>query len=259
MVNKETIKKIIHEAYTKCSNNHIPPNTYSWGVRLPTKVKQAIQQFKETYCTMGKQSRIEHMELYDNNGNKLYDNEGDEDKVEWSVLIASDIREDTNTELHMVHNHPNGLFGIPTCFSKADINSFLRKSLVDKNKFLFKSSSVVTANGSRMTSTKNNKVTDDNIQDCFNTYDKLSTIYEDYIDDIAKSVVKTQQQFKDGELDTSNILQKNGLTNDQNIEYFIMNHVVKDVGTMESRLSGIREEFNKANIEFSIEWEGEQY
>ena len=259
MVNKETIKKIIHEAYTKCSNNHIPSNTYSWGVRLPTKVKQAIHYFKQEYCTMGNQSHIEHLEIYDNNGNNLYDNEGNEGSVQWSVLITSDIREDTNKELHMVHNHPNGLFGIPVCFSKADINSFLTKSLVDKNKFLFKSSSVVTANGSRMTITKNNKFNDSNIQDCKNAYDKLYEVYDDYMKEVRDNMIIIRNSVERGELDISNIPQRKGLTDFQNLEEFVMTRAVNSVGSFESRLGGVREDFNKANIEFSIEWEGEQY
>ena len=255
MVNKNIIKKIIHEAYTKCSNNHIPSNSYSWGARLPLKVKQAIQQFKQKYCTLGKQSKIEHLEIYDDQGNTVYDKDGDNESVEWSILITSDIRKDTDKELNMVHNHPNGFFGIPVCFSKADINSFLQKSTIDKDQFLFKTSSVVSANGSRMTITKNNKFTDDNIQNCNTTYDKLSMVYEKYLSDVHKTLMK----IKTNTIDTDNIPNNNNLTESQNIELFLMHQAIEEVGTFESRLKGIREEFNKANIEFSIEWEGETY
>ena len=77
--------------------------------------------------------------------------------------------------------------------------------------------------------------------------------------EVRDNMIIIRNSVERGELDISNIPQRKGLTDFQNLEEFVMTRAVNSVGSFESRLGGVREDFNKANIEFSIEWEGEQY
>ena len=81
MVQKSVIYKVFEEIYQKCSRNSIPSNNLSWGVRIPKKVRDALDKFARRRCTYGSQSPIEWCSMINNHGEEIMEKSGDENSV----------------------------------------------------------------------------------------------------------------------------------------------------------------------------------
>ena len=247
MVAREVINKILTDIILKCGYNKVKSNTGSWGVRLPRGVRDSLNNFRRKHCTMGEQSSIEWENAYDHNGNLVYEVSGVEDKVTMDRVELSRLREELGYGLRDIHNHPRGYYNIPVCFSTADLNNFLSTTM-DGDDFIFKSCSVATANGSMMTIEKKEGFSKDDIDAYWSACDMLDSIYVEFGRDYNHARTRLAYQMMNGEIDI-----------DMNQDVSVLNKFVndlafKEVGGLEDRLANVRRLFNRANVEFSVEW-----
>lgn len=275
MVSKEDILLVLNDAIypisVKCSNNSIPSSNSSFGVRFNKKVRKALDTFRDETCG-DKPLTKERINVINNEGEVVYKKNGKSTSVPYNHDKVLKQRESQGI-LHMTHNHPllknedKPHDIIPTMLSEADARQLLWTVHLGENKgrfgvensfdFVYKSVTAESPNGSRITLMANNKFTHENEEDYINTYHKLEWAWQNYC-----------QSFKDKKQELisyyntdisaggwfSRKYHLEGKSEDECIN--IINHAVQDeIGTFEESVKDIRSDFNKCNVELSIEWQ----
>ena len=274
MVSKNDINLIFEEVLDnkirKCSTNKIPSNSNSFGVRFNKKVRKALDDFADETC--GENPRgTEKLHLINENGEVVYTRNGNKTSVSCPNYKKMYKLVSENGQLHNEHNHPiakgdieDSTKYIPTMLSVEDARTLLETGYVENGRFesvlgdkwdyYYKSITAESPNGSRITLIKNNDFNSANENDYMNTYHKLDTAWQKYCREFKSSKTRYVSY-----LDTDykgwfrEMYHLEGKSHDECIDA-IDRQVVKDLGKFEDNIQDIREDFNKCNVELSIEW-----
>ena len=248
----------------KCSRNKIKGTGI--GIGFNKEVRKALDDFRTETCG-DTPFKTEKLCVINNNGEVVYTKNGTSNQVKDNEDKIYKLREKYGM-LHATHNHPSTEndtlpYGIiPTMLSEADAKQLLRVRAFDDGRFtplkfdyFYKSITAESPNGSRVTLMKNNDFNPSNEEDYMIAYNHLNTLWNDY----SQKFITTKGQFVAyyrSEGSDGWFSEKYGLKGKSEKECIeiIDNAVQKEIGSFEDELIPIRQEFNKCNIELSVEW-----
>ena len=164
MVSRNIIEKTIENILTiKCKVNRIGTNS------LNNNIKGGLNRFAEET----KDLTHERVQLLDNKGNVLLEEDGDENHVSWNSIEALQYQQG---DLINEHNHPTPFiqstdktFELSTCLSDRDVENLWKVDTIgftedgeDITGTVYKSVTCECGNGSRMTLTRIDGTSDNN-------------------------------------------------------------------------------------------------
>ena len=271
MVSKKDINLVFDELVDnrieKCTNK-IPSNNNSFGVRFNKKVRKALDDFANETC--GEKPRgTEKLHLINENGEVVYTKNGKKTSVPYNHKKMNKLVSE-NGLLHMEHNHPivkgeiaDSTKYVPTMLSEGDAYQLLEKGYVENGRFesmidsnwdyFFKSITAESPNGSRITLIKNNDFNVDNEDDYMNAYHRLDNEWQGYCQSFKSSKSQYVAYLNSDTGWFREMYHLEGKSYDECIDA-IDKQVIKDIGRFEDNIQNIREDFNKCNVELSIEW-----
>ena len=219
MVNKLIISKSIDDAIIKCSQ----------GFRLNKKVLKTFNKFHDETCGE-KFRKTEKAIVTDNMGNIVYQKNGGKHSVNIDEKKTGVAFEEYG-ELHITHNHPRRL--VAESLSTNDIEKIYEEKYVDGEgfKFIYKSISCESPNGSRMTLVRGDDFTLSNVTYINSLAERLEDYSNKYESDFYKACLRLKEHYPFEDIVNDDMKH----SNERYIKYvtYIKEQALKEVGVFE--------------------------